>query len=542
MARATEGAAVAEGNDGDSRWTLFLRSQVPILGTAALLLAVPASLGVEAPRPGLLVVGFGVLVLAAAATLALPWDRYPPVRQSALAGLDLIGIAVIAVAMFGAIDHLSLIAAFPAVWLAVIGGTRAAAVGIAGTFLAAIVPVFVAGEADEPIVWASVLVVPVVVSVIVWVAAVLTDRVRRSTEGLRRALEELSSATAESHRAGAVMQSFAEEIDLGMAFVPVDDSPPFFNTALENFSALAGIDGAIGIATRCYYEDQVTPVPPEDQPLTRMLRGDTITDALFWVGPRARLRALLCNGRPVFGTDGERTGSVVVVQDVTELLKAERSREDALTTLAHELRTPLTSIVGYTDLLSAESLSPAAAARVEVIARNAEHLLVMTTAFLDHLHRPPELKFVSTNARELVDDAVAVLQTTPGFTERELHIDVSSDLLVSADRAAMGIVLANLLNNAVKFSAPGDSIRISAGEDDEFMWLTVHDTGSRIETEDLERIFDRFYRGANAQRDAVQGTGIGLSISREIVVAHGGALTAEEVDEGACFRITLPRL
>jgi signal transduction histidine kinase len=70
----------------------------------------------------------------------------------------------------------------------------------------------------------------------------------------------------------------------------------------------------------------------------------------------------------------------------------------------------------------------------------------------------------------------------------------------------------------------------------------VHDSGPPIDTEDLERIFDRFYRGANAQRDAIAGTGIGLSISREIVTGHGGTLTAEPVDRGACFRLTLPRL
>src|SRR3546814_15477858 len=81
----------------------------------------------------------------------------------------------------------------------------------------------------------------------------------------------------------------------------------------------------------------------------------------------------------------------------------------------------------------------------------------------------------------------------------------------------MGIVLSNLLNNAVKFSESGDVIRIAAGEEDESVWITVHDTGSGIDAEDLERIFDRFYRGGNARRAAIQGTGLGLSISREIV-------------------------
>lgn len=532
---------VTEEAGRNPRWSLFVRSQAPLLVVVALLLLVLASLDVGTSHMGLLIVGIEMLGLAAVATLLCPWERWPSAYQALLAVVDLAGITVMGVAMHGAIDTVSMLAALPAVWLGVVAGWWGAAIGTAGAYIASLVPLLSAHEEPSPVTWASALVTPIVISVLVAVTVILTSMVRRSTAGLRRALEEASAATAESQRIGTVMQSFAEEIDLGMAYVPLDDSKPFFNHALENFSALAGIDGAIGIGTRFYYEDQVTLVPPDDQPLTRMLRGDTMIDVLYWVGSRGRQRALLCNGRPVHGAGGERTGAVIVVQDVTDLLRAERSREDALTTLAHELRTPLTSIVGYTDLLALDPLPPAASARVEVIARNAEHLLVMTTAFLDGLHRPPELRFVPTDAHELVQQALDVLRTTPGFSDRGWEVDVARDLKVSADRGAMGIVLSNLLNNAVKFSEPGDVIRIAAGEEDESVWITVHDSGSSIDAEDLERIFDRFYRGGNAQRAAIQGTGIGLSISREIVTAHGGALTAEPVEDGACFRIVLPR-
>jgi signal transduction histidine kinase len=188
-----------------------------------------------------------------------------------------------------------------------------------------------------------------------------------------------------------------------------------------------------------------------------------------------------------------------------------------------------------------EDLSPEASARLGVITRNADHLLALTARFLDDLHPVVDLHRQRVTVRSLVDDAMAVLLAAPGFAERDVSVDVDEALQVLADPQAISGVVTNLIGNAAKFSSAADRITIAAGEDDAWVSLTVKNTGSRIDTEDLERIFDRFYRGANAQRDAVAGTGIGLSVSRQIALAHGGALTAEEVGEGASFRFDLPR-
>jgi signal transduction histidine kinase len=232
---------------------------------------------------------------------------------------------------------------------------------------------------------------------------------------------------------------------------------------------------------------------------------------------------------------------MLIAQDITDLLRAGRAREDALATLAHELRTPLTSIIGYSDLLLMGDLSAEATARVEVIVRNAEHLLALAAAFLDSLHGEVELHRRRVKILELVAESLEELQATPGFADRDVHVDVDPALTALADPQAVSGVLANLLSNAVKFSGPGDRITVAAGQDDTWVSLVVRNTGSRVDPADLERIFDRFYRGGNAQRDAVAGTGIGLSVSREIATAHGGTLTAEDIDDGASFKLCLPR-
>lgn len=522
------------------RWSLFVRSQVPLLVAVAGLLSLTVMPGLQISSPGLAVVGLEIILLPTIAALVLPWERLPRAAQSVLALVDLVGVAVLAVAMNDALHHMSLLAAFPAVWLGLTGRAWGAAVGILGAFATTLAPLLLTPGHASAHALASAFVDPIVVSVLVVSAVVMTGRLDRATAQQQEAFEERNRATAESERIGAVMRSFADEIDLGFVYLDAEGGEPFYNHAVRHFGELAGQDATSGVGTHVYGDDQVTRVPPEEQMIPRLRRGEVIAELLHWVGPPGRQRALLGNGRPVRRPDGRPAGSMLIVQDVTELLRAERSREDALATLAHELRTPLTSIIGYADLLEADDLPPAASSGLRVIARNAEHLLDLTTAFLNGLHRGPEIRRERVPMRDLVSASLEVLRTIPGADDRDIEVDVPERLHVAADVEGMTTVLHNLLNNAVKFSSPGDRIRLAAGKGDRNVWLTVHNTGPGIDRPDLERIFDRFYRGRNAQRGAVPGTGIGLSVSRDIVAAHGGSLTAQPVEDGACFRLTLP--
>lgn len=535
-------ASVGAGPREHPRRALFLRSQSPFTASVVILAAVMLAFGVQPPHPGWFWTGLAVVAAATAAALVVPWERLPLGAQGILAAADLAATVVLALATAGAVSATAVLAAFPAAWLAVVLGGWGAAAGIVGAYAAALVPLLVASQRPSAEEWASALVVPVVVSVLVVGSVLLVREVQRSTERARAALEERNVAAAERDRLGAVLRSFADEIDMGLLFLDADGGEPMTNQVLVEMGALAGWDASSGTGRHVYEADQVTRVAPERQTLARLERGEVITDYLHWIGPRGGQRALLANGGPVRRPDGASAGAMLVVQDITELVRAERAREDGLATLAHELRTPLTSIVGYADLLLADGLSPAAGARVEVISRNAEHLLALTTAYLNGLHRPVELVRQRLGVREIVEATVDVMLTTPGFGERELVIDVDKDLTIDADRDGVTAILTNLLGNAAKFSRACDRVRVAAGEDEAGVWVTVHNTGSQVDADELERIFDRFYRGRAATRAAIGGTGIGLSLSRQIAAAHGGSLTAERSDDGACFRLCLPRV
>jgi PAS domain S-box-containing protein len=516
------------------RWAIFVRAQSPVTVTVALLFVVVLPLGPRIDHPGWLALGGAIVLLATVLAIVVPWRRLPLAVRLTLPVLNLIGIGVLALALYDVVDTVSMLAAFPAIWLASTFGIPGAAVAVVATYAVSVTPLLVTPGERTGSEWASALVAPVVITVLT-VVAILFARAARASIAAR------NEASAQTERSAAVLRSFADKVDLGLVFLDEQGESVLFNQAVVDFGTLAEHGNGSGSGTRVFAEDQVTPLPPQDQPLARLKRGETFADFLYWVGPRGGQRALLANGSIVDGADGRPAGAILVVQDVTEILRATRAQEDALATLAHELRTPLTSIVGYSELLLMDELSATASARLEVIVRNADHLLTVTTSFLDGLHRQVEIERERFALRALVDDAVTALRATPDFAERQLQVDVDPELSVLADRMGLSAVLNNLLSNAVKFSQSCDRITIAAGEDDAWVSLVVHNSGSSIDPADLERIFDRFYRGGNAQREAIAGTGIGLSISRQIVAAHGGRLTAEQVDEGASFKVCLPR-
>ena len=124
---------------------------------------------------------------------------------------------------------------------------------------------------------------------------------------------------------------------------------------------------------------------------------------------------------------------------------------------------------------------------------------------------------------------------------RPLEIQIPQGIpAVNADPDLMGLALRQLLGNAVKYSPPGSTIAISASETEDTVTVRVCDQGPGIPPNELESIFDRFYRGSRA-RDLIPGTGMGLSVARDIINAHQGRLWAENRQEGgAKFSFTLP--
>ncbi|MFT4212591.1 MAG: ATP-binding protein [Microbacterium sp.] len=206
----------------------------------------------------------------------------------------------------------------------------------------------------------------------------------------------------------------------------------------------------------------------------------------------------------------------------------ERQRDDFIATTSHELRTPITSIRGYAELLAdTPSLGPLERSWVEIIDRNtarltdlAADLLALGRASADPTPRSAE----SVALRALVADVVAMHQPMAAGKQITVEVEIAEATRVRCAPDDASRALGNLLSNAVKFTPPGGRIRITEAETDGRPSVCVRDTGPGMSPETRAHAFERFYRGADAERASTPGTGLGLAIAAELAARNGGEI------------------
>jgi two-component system sensor histidine kinase KdpD len=245
----------------------------------------------------------------------------------------------------------------------------------------------------------------------------------------------------------------------------------------------------------------------------------------------------------------ERASFAVKVAQAEMLRNTEKLQTALLNSISHELRTPLATVTGVlTSLEESESATPDnqldVDTRLELI-RSATHqaerlnhlvgnLLDMTRLEAGAIH----LNYEPTDIQDLI--AAVTRQIAPELVNHPLQVELPTELpLVTIDAILIAQVLENLLDNARKYSPSQSPITISVHMIERELEIAVHDCGIGIPSEDLERVFDKFYRVK--RQEVVAGTGLGLSICKGIVEAHGGRIWAENnPDQGATLTFTLP--
>lgn len=270
------------------------------------------------------------------------------------------------------------------------------------------------------------------------------------------------------------------------------------------------------------------------------------------VGTRA-VGLLASSGRPIEpGTLDAVAGLAAIAVERATLLEerqdAERMRQGAelksalLASLSHDLRTPLTAIAAASDNLRSSwgtdtqrleqlGIVTAEVTRLNRLFQNIVEMARIETGAVD-----------ATREWVPVPDIVdaAVQQVQQALEEHPLDMDVDAHAVVHVDPRLTSAVLAHLLENAGQYSPAGSSVTISAQAHDASLTVSVRDRGLGIAPQDLEHLFERFYRGADARRQAF-GTGMGLAIARGLLAAQGGRVWAENhPDGGAVFTMSIP--
>ncbi len=253
-------------------------------------------------------------------------------------------------------------------------------------------------------------------------------------------------------------------------------------------------------------------------------------------------RTLVARVAPVIAAG---RGAVLVLHDITDLRRADQIRRDFVANVSHELRTPLTAIKGYAEALIDEPEDAEESQRfLEIIHRHAtrmERLVkdLLRLARLDAGQESAELSRCDVEAliRSLVSDF------EPAATEKKQHLQVAvtrEARTLVVDPAKLHDILRNLVENAVNYTPDGGTITVAADIHDGLYRLTVSDTGPGIPSEDVSRVFERFYR-VDKSRARPGGTGLGLAIVRNLVHVLGGDVKAANAESGgAVFSVTLP--
>lgn len=230
---------------------------------------------------------------------------------------------------------------------------------------------------------------------------------------------------------------------------------------------------------------------------------------------------------------------------VEALRQSDAMKSALLSSVSHELRTPLTAIKSMLFSLRDDPGAQSSPVRQEFV-RSMDKQLDHLNRFVGNLLDMSRLESGGLPSRrewhvldELAEGAIRV--AAPVLEGRVLKIELASDIPpVYVDGMQIQQVLINLLENAVKFSAPSSSVRLAAAVAGDTIEVSVSDTGAGIPADELSRIFERFYRAQSARNGGIPGTGLGLAICKAIVEAHGGRIVATSVPaEGTTIMFTL---
>lgn len=345
--------------------------------------------------------------------------------------------------------------------------------------------------------------------------------------------EMLSRLSEESSRREAILSSMVE----GVLAVDRELRVTFCNDAFAR-----AVDASLPVA--------------EHLPLQQLVRDPALLDLLAQVlaqghPSRRRLPLVAARGR-VFEVqaaplgEGARRGAIAILHDITELEHLERVRKDFVANVSHELRTPLAAIRGYAETLLDGALEDPQYNRkfLAIISAHTVRLGDMAADLLALCELEAERAPLPAERVPLGESAEAALRTVEGEA-RARKVELSggdmAGICIRGQRYRLEHALINLLANAVKFNRPGGSVRLEAAQSGSFVAITVKDTGIGIPSDQLPRIFERFYCVDKARSRETGGTGLGLSIVKHIAEKMAGHVSVEsQLGKGSTFTLTLP--
>jgi signal transduction histidine kinase len=403
---------------------------------------------------------------------------------------------------------------------------------------------------------AAVAALAVALAVIYLVSYILARRIRRIESGAARIAEgdfNIKLPVPSQDELGQLAMTFNDMGDkLGSAFQQVDDEKRRAKVLLDDLSeGVIGIDIAGNIivvnpaAEKLLGKEIASPcplqecLPAEVHELWRSMnpKHPHREDTFMLPGDRA------LQVHSSYLSDQAELVSLLVLRDVSQEVKMEKSRRDFIANASHELKTPLFSLGGFLELLQDEDVDESTKDEfVATMREQVERLADLARKLLDLSQMDSGAIDVRTSQVELKDlvDMVA-REFTAVSVSHDSRVDSTAlpgGLIAVCDPDRTAQLIRILLDNALKYSPVGATVEVSGGHNGKSVSFTVADHGPGIPNAELPRVFERFYRGKAAGR--VRGTGLGLSIAHELVRLMNGTIEVKSSGMGTSFTVTLP--
>ncbi len=274
----------------------------------------------------------------------------------------------------------------------------------------------------------------------------------------------------------------------------------------------------------------------------------SVEDDIVLRGDRDRI--LQVCGTSLRDLNGRSIGAVLVLHDVTHYRHLENVRRDFVANVSHELKTPIASIKGFVEtLLDGAYENPEDAKRfLRIVAKQADRLNqiiedLLSLSKIEQSEEQANLPLEEAAIKDILDAAVNDCLATAADRRIGINVSCDTDVLANINARLLEQAVVNLLDNAIKYSEPGEEVLITARALANEVLISVTDHGCGIDRDHLPRLFERFYRADKARSRKLGGTGLGLAIVKHIVQAHRGRVSVQSTPgKGSTFTIHLPAL